>query len=229
MVSLDGAQLYEHKDSDCWMYIWIIINLAPDKRYKKVHVQPGGFIPGPNKSKNIDSFLYIGIHHLSALQNKGLQIWDADINIMFWSDWYLLYLTADGPGLVYWDGMVGHSGKNGCRLYCGLLGRWKTGGHHYYPALIKPRDRCTVGSDHADINIFDLSAGGSDAYTENLMHLTASPNQTQYEAWKTETGITKLPLILGLPSTRSLGVPYSITTDIMHLTVNISNLLISLG
>ncbi|KIJ06804.1 hypothetical protein PAXINDRAFT_32296, partial [Paxillus involutus ATCC 200175] len=76
MVSLDGAQLYEHKDSDCWMYVWIIVNLAPDQRYQKIHVCPGGFIPGPNKPKNLDSFLCVGMHHVAVLQKEGLQIWD---------------------------------------------------------------------------------------------------------------------------------------------------------
>ena len=147
---------------------------------------------------------------------------------MFQSDLYLLYLTADGPGIVYWDGMVGHSRKNGCWLYCGLLSHRKMGGCHYYPALIKPRDWCVVDSDHADTNAPNLSTGGSDAYTGSLMYLTASPNQAQYEARTTETGVMKPPLILGLPLTHSLGVPYFMTTDIMHLTANISNLLILL-
>ncbi|KIJ06805.1 hypothetical protein PAXINDRAFT_33456, partial [Paxillus involutus ATCC 200175] len=65
----------------------------------------------------------------------------ADRNLVFRSDLYLLFPTADGPGLVYWDGMVGHSGKNGCRIYCGVVSRRKTNGRHYYPVLIKPRDR----------------------------------------------------------------------------------------
>ncbi|KIK10693.1 hypothetical protein PISMIDRAFT_44454, partial [Pisolithus microcarpus 441] len=51
---------------------------------------------------------------------------------------YLIFATADGPGLVYFDGMVGHSGRNGCHLYCGLLGRRK--GNHYYPALLLPNN-----------------------------------------------------------------------------------------
>ncbi|KIK24140.1 hypothetical protein PISMIDRAFT_10411 [Pisolithus microcarpus 441] len=38
MVSLDGAQLYDSKESDCWIYIWIIVNLPPDKRYCKLHI-----------------------------------------------------------------------------------------------------------------------------------------------------------------------------------------------
>ncbi|KIK91404.1 hypothetical protein PAXRUDRAFT_149576 [Paxillus rubicundulus Ve08.2h10] len=121
MVSLNGVQLYEHKDSDCWMYVWIIVNLAPDQRYQKIHVRHGRFIPGPNKPKNLDSFLCIGVHHVTALQKEGLKIWDADCNLVFRSNLYLLFPTADGPGLVYWDGMVGHSGKNGCRIYCGVI------------------------------------------------------------------------------------------------------------
>jgi hypothetical protein len=60
LFSLDGAQLYKHKQSDCWIYIWVILSLSPDKRYKKKHVLPGAFIPGPNKPKNIDSFLFPG-------------------------------------------------------------------------------------------------------------------------------------------------------------------------
>ena len=128
MVSIDGAQLYEHQESDCWMYVWIIINLSPQKRYQKDFVQPGGYIPGPNKPNNLDAFLFPAIHHLSALQKEGLKIWDAGRNLIFQSNLCLLFPMADGPGLVYWDGMVGHSGKNGCRIYCGSLGRHKTHG-----------------------------------------------------------------------------------------------------
>ncbi|KIM56274.1 hypothetical protein SCLCIDRAFT_133017, partial [Scleroderma citrinum Foug A] len=53
-------------------------------------------------------------------------------------------------------------------------------------------------------------------------------NQTQWDKKKTETGLTKPPLILALSPARSLGVPLCMTTDIMHLAGNISNLLISL-
>ncbi|KAG2348889.1 hypothetical protein BDR05DRAFT_973113 [Suillus weaverae] len=183
MVSLDGAQLYESKQSDCWMYIWVVVNLSPDKRYRKAHVHPGGFIPGPNKPKNLDSFLVIGLHHLAALQNEGLVIWDSSRDVTFTSDLYLIFTTADGPGLVYWDGMVGHSGKNGCRVYCSVLGRCKPNGTHYYPALLKPLGQCAPGSDHPDIS--------------------------------TETGITRLPLILGLKPSCCLGIPHCNLSDLL--------------
>jgi len=67
MFSIDGAQLYTKKASACWIYIWVLMNLTPDRRYKKEHVFIGGFIPGPNNLKNMDSFLFPGLQHLVAL------------------------------------------------------------------------------------------------------------------------------------------------------------------
>ncbi|EGO18520.1 hypothetical protein SERLADRAFT_375149 [Serpula lacrymans var. lacrymans S7.9] len=89
MFSMDGAQLYEKKSSDCWIYIWVIFDLSPDKRYQKKHVLPDGIIPGPNKPKNIDSFIFPGLHHLSAIQREGLRIWDSSRNIIFTSKPFL--------------------------------------------------------------------------------------------------------------------------------------------
>ena len=54
------------------------------------------------------------------------------------------------------------------------------------------------------------------------------PNQTQWDKIKTETGLTKSPLIIGLKPACLLGVPLCMTTDIMHLVGNVSDLLISL-
>ncbi|KAF8833937.1 hypothetical protein BDN67DRAFT_992757 [Paxillus ammoniavirescens] len=201
MVSLDGAQLYESKESDCWMYVWVILNLSPQKWYHKLHVLPGGFIPGPNKLKNLNSFLFPGFHHLAALQHEGLPMWDPLTDLRYISGLYLVFTTANGPVLVYWDGMVRHSGKNGCRLYCGVQGRHKENGTDYYPALL-----CLC--DH----IVAVPQGGSTEYTNNLKKI--------WDKMKTETGLTKPPLILGLYPTHSL--------DVMHLTKNLSDLLLSL-
>ena len=76
MLSVDGAQLYQSKQSDCWIYIWVLLDLAPDLCYKKKYILPGGFIPCPNKLKNLDLFMYTGLHHLAALQKDGLHIWN---------------------------------------------------------------------------------------------------------------------------------------------------------
>ena len=77
MLSIDGAQLFWNKKSDCWIYIWIILDLTPDECYKIRNIVPGGIIPGPGHPKNLDSFLFPGLSHVSAIQKEGLKIWDA--------------------------------------------------------------------------------------------------------------------------------------------------------
>jgi hypothetical protein len=77
MLLMDGAQLYQNKTSECWIYIWIILDHPPGIHYKKKHVIPGSFILGPKNPKNIDSFLFPGLYHLTSIQKEGLLIWNA--------------------------------------------------------------------------------------------------------------------------------------------------------
>jgi hypothetical protein len=78
--SIDGAQLYQNKNSDVWIAIWILENLSPDNRFKKRRIWMSTVIPGPNKPKIVDSYLFRALHHLSALQREnngaGLRVWD---------------------------------------------------------------------------------------------------------------------------------------------------------
>ena len=100
MLSVDGAQLYQSKKSDCWIYIWVLLDLTPDLCYKKKYVLPGSFIPGPNKLKNLNSFMYTGLHHLVALQRDSLCIWDSLTGCIYTLRPYFFLGTADGPGLL---------------------------------------------------------------------------------------------------------------------------------
>ncbi|KAG2758149.1 hypothetical protein P692DRAFT_201655555, partial [Suillus brevipes Sb2] len=76
MFPIDGAQLYRNKQSDCWISIWIVFNQSPDSQYKKKYVLLSVVIPGPKKPKNLNSFLFPGFHHITAVQKEGLAIWD---------------------------------------------------------------------------------------------------------------------------------------------------------
>ncbi|KAG2059895.1 hypothetical protein BDR06DRAFT_873084, partial [Suillus hirtellus] len=80
MFSIDGVQLYESKQSDCWIYIWVLFDHSPDQCYQKKHVLPGGIIPDPKRPKNFDLFIFPGLHHLCAIQTEGLPIWDGTLN-----------------------------------------------------------------------------------------------------------------------------------------------------
>ena len=204
-----------------------IINLAPNKHYYKTHVLPGRFIPGPQKTKVVDSFMVVGLHHLSALQVKGLKVWDSSHQETFHSNRFFLFTTADGPELVYWNGLIGHCGKNGCWLYCGVRGRHKDAHSHYYPALLHPHNG-PADSNHSHYSAFEIPLAGSQEYTANLTYHISSSNQCQFKLHQTETGIIKAPLILSLDPMHSLGILLCMMSDIMHLTANVSNLLISL-
>jgi len=114
MFLIDGAQLYQNKLSDCWMAIWVLFDHSPDRHYKKKLIMPAAFIPGPNKPKNSDSYIFPSLHHLAALQKEGLCIWDALLDSIFTLHLFIALAVADGPGMVYLNGLVGYHGKNGC-------------------------------------------------------------------------------------------------------------------
>ena len=71
MLSIDGAWICQYKASDRRIYIWIILDLKPALWY----ILPGGFIPGPNKPKNLDGFIFSGLCHLAAIRREGLRVW----------------------------------------------------------------------------------------------------------------------------------------------------------
>ena len=157
MLSIDGAQLYEHKESDCWIYIWILVDLGPDGRYKIRNILPGGVIPGPKAPKNLDSFLFPGLAHVSALQREGLHIWDAYHQRRAIAFLFLLLVLADAVAMAQLSGSVSHHGRKGCRLLCGLIGQNKARQGHYYPALLRPTGfENHRTSSHPDVDINTL-------------------------------------------------------------------------
>ena len=107
MFSIDGAQLYCNKTSDCWMYICVIFNLDPATgRYKKTAVLFGAIIPGPNKPKILESFLFPALHHLSVIQKEGLLIWDTFTDSLYISHPFLALGTAHGSAMAYLMGSL---------------------------------------------------------------------------------------------------------------------------
>ena len=123
LLSLDSAQLYEKKVSDCWIYIWILFDFHPELRYKKSVAFISGIFPGPLKPKHFDSLLYPGIHHLSALQREGFQVWDAYDGQVYTSNPFLNNRTVDNPGVVYMNGLTGHTVYQRSLKHCWSLKR----------------------------------------------------------------------------------------------------------
>ena len=228
MLSIDGAQLYRNKQSGCWIYIWILVDLAPDKRYKIRSILPGGVIPGPEAPDDLDSFIFPGLAHLSALQQEGLPIWDAYNRERAISFLFLLLVLADSIAMGGLSGSVGHHGRKGCRLLCGFLGRNKVRGSHYYPALLRPNGFCgNPTSGHPDVDVNTLPVPDPEGYKQDLYHVIASAGRREYERHRYNTGIGKPSIFTGVP--RILPLPTCFPGDLMHQPlINLAALLLDL-
>jgi hypothetical protein len=228
MLSIDGAQLVKNKKSEYWLYIWIIADLAPDKRYKIRNILPGGVIPGPDAPWDMDSFLFPGLAHVSALQKEGLPIWDSYERMRTTSLIFLLSVLADTLAMASVSGSVGHHGRKGCRLFCGLKGRNKLQASHYFPALLKPRnfdDHPT--SAHSDLDINNLPAPDPIRYKRALLHVIGSRSERDFEKRRFSTGIAKPSILSGIP--RMLPLPTCFPGDLMHQPIiNMAALLFDL-
>ena len=228
MLSIDGAQLYKNKKSDCWIYIWIILDLGPDERYKIRNILPGGIIPGPEKPKNLDSFLFPGLAHVSALQREGLHIWDGYNRRRALAFIFLLLVLADAVAMAELSGSVGHHGRKGCRLLCGFVGRNKIRGPHYYPALLRPNGfENHRTSLHPDVDINELPDPDPVQYRQDLFHIISSRHETELAKRRFDTGIGKPSIFDGLP--RILDLPTCFGGDLMHQPlINLAALLLDL-
>ena len=227
MLSLDGAQLYSHKASDVWIGIWVNLDLPPELRYKKRFVTPAFVIPGPNKPKNLDSFLYTSLHHIAALQHDGLRVWDAVTQKEFTTHPFILLCTADGPGSSLVSGMVSHTGYRGCRLRCNITGRRKEGAPTYYPVLLKPLDYNIPECAHEDREANEVATCTTQDYQYCLAILAKANSKAEYEEIRKQTSICKRSIFQGL--TRRLEIPKLFPGDMMHLgSLNLPDLFVKL-
>jgi hypothetical protein len=121
-LSMDGAQLYQNKESDTLFGITTLIDFPPEIHHAKEMVLPTFVIGGPNAPQNYDSFLFPMFAHLSACQQSGLQIWDTSTQASFSICPWFSFGTVDTVGMAKLNGWVGHHGRNGCRILCSMPG-----------------------------------------------------------------------------------------------------------
>ena len=123
--------------------------------YKKCYILSGGFIRGPNKPWNADSYIRIGLSHLGAIQ-KGLKIWDVSHQVIFVSQPFLTAIGADAVGLALIAGMVGHNGKHSCWVHCPFVGWHKACSTHYYGAWLKPTNFTVAECNHDSVDLDNI-------------------------------------------------------------------------
>jgi len=147
--------LWEER-SDCYIYIWLLLDRPPHQRYKKKYVLPGAIIPGPNHPKNLDSSFSLAFTTLQLSRMK-----EASWSGMHYSKWHFAVihfcsLSLQIPQLLQiLNGMVGHVENMDVRRHCGFTGRHKDNESRYYYAAQKPDNYTVAGCDHPDWSYFD--------------------------------------------------------------------------
>jgi len=232
IFSFDGAQLYQNKKSDTWIAIWIVTDYDPKTRYRSKHILPALIVPGPNKPKNLGSFLFRSFHHLSAIQHEdngaGIKVFDA-VKKAVVSSWTILnFVTGDTIALIEADGRVGHHGMHGCRKQCKFHGRHKPGSGHYFSAHLRPNNYGVLDCNHPDFDFCSFRFQSSPAeYQESLAKVVNSIDQNDYEKNCKLTGISKPSILSGLHPMYMLPIPLCFSVDLMHLLcINLGELLI---
>ena len=228
ILSMDGAQLYQNKESGTWFGIATLIDFAPKICHVREMVLPTFVIKGPNAPKHYDSFLFPTFTYLSACQKLGLQIWDTLTHASFNTCLWFCFGTGDTVGMAELNGWVGHHGRNSCQIICPMPGRHKPGAGTYYPMMLKPHSPILpLRSSHPDININSITIPSSEEYNEWICYVLDSTSMCDYEHCHKGTGICKPSIVSALP--KSIPVPKCFPADTMHLfKLNISQLLVSL-
>jgi len=116
------------------------------------------------------------------------------------------------------SGSVGHHGWKGSRLLCGLVGRNKVRGSHYYPALQRPfgfENHRT--SSHPDVDITTLPNANPTQYRADLYDVITSRNKAKHDRRRFNAGISKPSIFDGIP--RTLKLPTCFAGDLMHQPV----------
>lgn len=229
MSGMDGAQLYQHKNSDCWVYNFILLEYAPEFHYMKKHVLIGGIIPGPNKPKNYDSFMFPGFYHIAALQQEGLRIWDSSLNEYWIGLPYFIFAILNAVGSPTMSGMVGHHGMYGCQLFCGQPGHNKPNTPHYFPALLLPDDYPLNKNPFGDIDPEKIGISDPKHYLSQLSKILQASNAHHYAMARKDTGISRPSLLSGLSESSQPAIPRTFVIDLMHTaTLNAGDLFLSL-
>ena len=226
-------QLYQNKKSDTWISIWVLNNFSSNQHYQKKCILPGTIIPGPNKPKITDSYLYQGIYHVAALQHKnngsGLRMWDAALSKVLQSQIILALSMADILGMTETDGHIGHHGAHGCRLGCPMKGQHKPNAGHIFAVYLKPNNYTIDDYNHSDIDICNLNTLSTINYQRDLSKVVSLTDQADYERNRKETEISKPTILSGLANNLMFPVPHCFPLDLMHLLfINLSKLLIPL-
>ena len=209
-LATDGVNPWRRRKSTFWPILLYNFNLPPEERSHDNNAICIGEVPGPEKPKDMDSFLYPAVQELLKL-SVGVRAYDVVEEEVFTLRAYLLTIFGDIPAVSMLLRMKGHNGRSPCRL-CTIQGvripdsRSST----YYVPLCRKNLRV----DQVDYDPTNLPLRTHEQFMAQARNIQAAETNSQSERLATEYGINGIPLLSVLDS---LSLPLSTGYEFMHL------------
>ncbi|KAF7358560.1 hypothetical protein MSAN_01194200 [Mycena sanguinolenta] len=166
-ASWDGFAPFKRRKKTAWPLILFNYDLPPELRFLLAYILALGVIPGPNKPKDSDSFLWPAVQELLQLA-AGVRAFDALSNGMFVLRAYLILVFGDIPAVSMFMKMKGHNGISPCRT-CKIVGLRIPGARgtaHYVP--LNRSCHPDVKADHQAVKGKEVEAAPTTAAAERL-------------------------------------------------------------
>ena len=196
-LTLDGFQLANMRHHEVTPVILINLNLPPEERYKKVNILASTIIPGPNKPKDLDSFLRPLVEELKQLDD-GAEAFDGNAGHSFTLRAWVTMVTGDGPAVAEAMGFKRPGNAlRPCRC-CMIESELGEPGN---------RGKQTYYVPHTN---YDFSNPPLRENVREVVRAVATANSDEY---RTRFGINRASILLEL---RSIHFPRSFPIDIMH-------------
>ena len=217
-LSLDGFSPFKRRNQTCWPIILFLYNLPPDIRFLLKNILCVGVIPGPQKPKDADSYIYPLIIELLEFL-RGIATFDVERNELFALHAYLLVVFGDIPAIAMIMRMKGHNAIFPCRM-CMIKGvrvpdtRNTT---HYVPLNRENHPIVLADEDNIEIPIYnpaELPLRTHRQFLDQARHVQLAPTSAEEQRRAKACGIKGVPVLSLLPS---LCFPSSFPFDFMHL------------
>ena len=215
-LSTDGFCPFRRRKSTAWPLVLFNYNLAPDIRFHADNRIDLGTIPGPNKPKDFDSYMWPVFEEFMRLQ-YGVRAFDVLANEFFRLRAYLLLVFGDIPAMSMVMRMTGHNGLSPCRM-CKILGvRIPNSRNNTYYVPLDRSSHPTVKESDSAIAVYnaaELPLRNEAEMLRQAKEVRDAPSQAQKDRLSMAYGIKGVSLLSNL---KSLHFPLSFPYDFMHL------------
>jgi hypothetical protein len=214
-LSTDGfSPLKKKKNLTAWPIVLVNYNLPPKLRFCWENVICVGCIPGPNKPKDVDSFLWFLVMELLRLAH-GVKANDGTRGgQQFILRAYLILCTGDMPAVAMLMRMLGHNGILSCRMcsISGVCNPDRPRATTHYPAL--HRRRHPSKPEPAIYDADNLPLRTHKEFLDQARSVQLAVGPTQRKQLSQETGLKGVAVLSFLSS---LSFPTSFPLGFMHL------------